>query len=111
MSAVTEASARPAAADADEPSATGLPASPAGPAEDDARVAMPPAIALPGLVQGMGFGLRPLGFNLNAQRRFGDDWQMRLSHRSDPFFTTSHPDHVKSLFNSKPNTTPAASWP
>ena len=69
---------------------------------------MPPAIALPRLLQGMGFGVRPLGFNLSAQRRFGDVWQMQLPTRADPFVVTSHPDHVKSLFTAKPDDAPSA---
>jgi cytochrome P450 len=69
---------------------------------------MPPAIALPRLLQGMGFGLRPLAFNLDAQRRFGDVWQMQLPTRRDPFIVTSHPDHVKSLFTARPDDAPSA---
>jgi cytochrome P450 len=63
---------------------------------------------LPGLVQGIGFGTRPLGFNLHAQRRFGDVWQMKLPTRTDRFVVTSHPDHVKSLFTAKPDDAPSA---
>ncbi len=69
---------------------------------------MPPAIPLPRLVQGLGFGLRPLGFNLSNQRRFGDVWQMKLPTRADAFVVTGHPDHVKSLFTAKPDDAPSA---
>ena len=69
---------------------------------------MPPAIQLPRLIQGMGFGLRPLGFNLSNQRRFGDVWQMRLPTRRDAFVVTCHPDHIKSLFTANPDDAPSA---
>src|SRR5207302_9255947 len=82
--------------------------SPAGPVEGGTPVAMPPAVGLPRLLQGAGFGLRPLGFNLNNQRRFGDVWQMRLPTRADAFVVTCHPDHVKSLFTAKPDDAPSA---
>src|SRR5438270_3069843 len=108
MSAVTEAASRSRAPETDEPAAASIQSSPAGPVEDDARIGMPPAIALPRLLQGMGFGVRPLGFNLNAQRRFGDLWQMKLPTRADAFVVTSHPDHVRSLFTAKPDEAPAA---
>src|SRR5437764_5079351 len=88
--------------------AAAITSSPAGPVEDDAAVVMPAAVPLPGLVQGIGFGLRPLGFNLGAQRRFGDVWQIQLPTRADPFVVTSHPDHVKSLFTAKPDEAPSA---
>src|SRR5437588_1524483 len=108
MSAVTEAASRSRAPETDEPAAASIQSSPAGPVEDDARIVMPPAIALPRLLQGMGFGLRPLAFNLDAQRRFGDVWQMQLPTRRDPFIVTSHPDHVKSLFTARPDDAPSA---
>jgi cytochrome P450 len=69
---------------------------------------MPPGIPLPRLLQGAGFGLRPLGFNLSNQRRYGDVWQMRLPTRADAFVVTGHPDHVKSLFTAKPDDAPSA---
>jgi cytochrome P450 len=84
------------------------PPSPAGPVEQATPIAMPPAIQLPRLIQGMGFGLRPLGFNLSNQRRFGDVWQMRLPTRRDAFVVTCHPDHIKSLFTANPDDAPSA---
>jgi len=110
MSAVSEAPSR--SGDAGQPVAEDghpdISSSPAGPVDDDVRIVMPPAIALPRLLQGMGFGLRPLAFNLDAQRRFGDVWQMQLPTRRDPFIVTSHPDHVKSLFTARPDDAPSA---
>jgi cytochrome P450 len=108
MSAVTEAAPSTAGP---EPGGTAdgtLAESPAGPVDDGTALAMPPAIRLPKLIQGVGFGVRPLGFNLNAQRRFGDVWQMKLPTRSDSFVVTCHPDHVKSLFTAKPDEAPSA---
>ena len=116
MSAVTEpkSSTREPGGAANEPSARpettqpGAPPSPAGPVDNDTPIAPPPAIQLPKLVQAMGFGLRPLGFNLGNQRRFGDVWQMRLPTRRDAFVVTCHPDHIKSLFTAKPGDAPSA---
>jgi cytochrome P450 len=108
MSAVTEAAAPSTAAPEGGAAAAGaLAPSPAGPVDDGTPIAMPPAIALPKLVQGIGFGVRPLGFNLNNQRRLGDVWQMKLPTRSDPFVVTAHPDHVKSLFTAPPDDVPS----
>ena len=110
MSAVTEqtqgAAVEPDGA-AQRPQAD-PPPSPAGPVEQATPIAMPPAIQLPRLIQGMGFGLRPLGFNLSNQRRFGDVWQMRLPTRRDAFVVTCHPDHIKSLFTANPDDAPSA---
>jgi cytochrome P450 len=110
MSAVTDAASGSTAARADETLEREghAPPSPAGPVERDTPIAMPPGIPLPRLLQGAGFGLRPLGFNLSNQRRFGDVWQMRLPTRSDAFIVTGHPDHVKSLFTAKPDDAPSA---
>jgi cytochrome P450 len=110
MSAVTEPAGGSTASEPDEPLAGSGSAgpSPAGPVEAGTPIAMPPAIPLPRLVQGLGFGLRPLGFNLSNQRRFGDVWQMKLPTRADAFVVTAHPDHVKSLFTAKPDDAPSA---
>jgi cytochrome P450 len=70
----------------------------AGPVDDSRLVRMPPADAMPRLLQTVRFGLRPMGFSLAARRKLGDVWQIRLLSQDDPFVITSHPDHVKSLF-------------
>jgi cytochrome P450 family 135 len=108
MSAVDEAALEAPAAEADAPSDNGFRPSPAGPVDKAEPIALPPAVRLPRLLQGAGFGLRPLGFNLSNQRRFGDVWQMRLPTRADAFVVTCHPDHVKSLFTAKPDDSPSA---
>jgi cytochrome P450 len=110
MSAVTETASGTTAAQADETLEREgeAPPSPAGPVGHDTPIAMPPGIPLPRLLQGAGFGLRPLGFNLSNQRRYGDVWQMRLPTRADAFVVTGHPDHVKSLFTAKPDDAPSA---
>jgi cytochrome P450 len=109
MSAVTEATAGVSGPDdSDELREGTAPPSAAGPVDETVPIAMPPAVGLPRLLQGAGFGLRPLGFNLSNQRRLGDVWQMRLPTRADAFVVTGHPDHVKSLFTAKPDDAPSA---
>jgi cytochrome P450 len=117
MSVVTD-QARRAAASRDEPAPTegGAPPSPAGPARPspagpaspDTPIELPPAVELPRLVQAMGFGFRPIGFNLHNQRRFGDVWRMQIPTRRDAFVVTCHPDHIKSVFTAKPDDAPSA---
>jgi cytochrome P450 len=109
MSVVTEQTGRAAAPEAEANSAEdGAPPSPAGPVDAGTPLALPPAIELPQLVQAMGFGLRPLTWNLHNQRRFGDVWRMRLPTRRDAFVVTCHPDHIKSVFTAKPDDAPSA---
>jgi cytochrome P450 len=113
MSAVTDSTTEQAVAREDhdgrsQPAEAGPPPSPAGPVDDGTPIALPPAIALPRLVQAMGFGLRPLGFNLSNQRRFGDVWQMEIPTRRNAFAVTCHPDHIKSVFTAKPDEAPSA---
>jgi cytochrome P450 len=74
---------------------------------DDIPVRMPPSIQLPRTLQTLRFARRPIGFNLRAQRQFGDVWQLRLASRSEPFVVTSHPDHVASLLKAKPHEAPS----
>ena len=108
MSAVVDANSRAGSAAGEDASPVEAPSSPAGPVDAGTPIAMPPAVRLPRLLQGAGFGMRPLGFNLNNQRRFGDVWQMRLPTRADAFVVTCHPDHIKSLFTAKPDEAPSA---
>src|SRR5437588_9054728 len=58
--------------------------SPAGPVEPDHRIRMPPARALPKFLQTVRFGMRPLGFSLEARRELGDGWQVQLTSRLEP---------------------------
>jgi len=81
--------------------------SPAGPVEPDHRIRMPPARALPKFLQTVRFGMRPLGFSLEARRELGDVWQVQLLSRVEPIVVTSHPDHVESLFKAKPADAPS----
>jgi cytochrome P450 len=83
------------------------PPSPAGPVDDGESVRMPPALGMPAWVQTIRFGTRPIAFNLNARRRFGDVWQLRILSRREPFVVTCHPDHVRSLMKAKPAEAPS----
>ncbi len=81
--------------------------SPAGPAEGELAVRMPPALGRSRLAQTLRFGLQPLEFNLQAREQLGDVWQVRLSSRDESFIVTCHPDHVESLFKAKPADAPS----
>jgi cytochrome P450 len=83
------------------------PVSPAGPIEADGSARMPPEMKLSRFQQTVRFGTRPMTFSLDARRRFGDVWQVRLLSRDLPFVVTSHPDHVKSLFTANPADAPS----
>jgi cytochrome P450 len=85
----------------------GPPASPAGPEPPDTATAMPPGLSGAPFLQGIGFGLRPMAFNLTAARRFGDVWTLRLPTRRDGFVVTSHPDHLESLLKASPDDAPS----
>jgi cytochrome P450 len=83
-------------------------ASPAGPLTDTtAPTLLPPALGLPAVVQTIRFGLRPFGFNFNAQRELGEVFRVNQLSREDHIVVTSHPDHVKALFTAKPAEAPS----
>ena len=84
-----------------------VPPSPAGPVEGESAIRLPPAVALPRLLQTLKFAARPLGFNLEPHRRFGDVWQISILSRDEPMAVTCHPDHVESLFKAKPEDAPS----
>ncbi len=83
------------------------PASPSGPVRASEPTRLPPGATMPPLVQTIRFGARPRGFNLRAQRRYGDVWQLRLLTRKDPFVVTCHPDHFRSLMTADPDDAPS----
>jgi cytochrome P450 len=88
----------------------------AGPVNPGTPIHMPPAIGLPGVLQGLRFARRPMTFALGAQRRFGDVWQIRMPTRSEAFVVTCHPDHLRSLLKADPADAPSLTresplWP
>jgi cytochrome P450 len=84
------------------------PPSIAGPVEAPLPTRMPPTIRPHSrFVQSIRFVGNPLAFNLQAQHRFGDVWQMGLLSRKDPFVVTCHPQHVRSLLTAKPDDAPS----
>jgi cytochrome P450 len=101
MSALTQETAAPQVAEGTAPG------SPAGPAEPDTAIRMPPARRLPKLLQTAHFARSPLKSNLAARRRFGDVWQTQLLTRDTAFVMTAHPDHVKSLMTAAPGDAPS----
>ena len=68
---------------------------------------LPPSLGIPGPLQGLRFARRPMSFALNAQRRFGDVWQIRVPTRSEAFVVTCHPDHLRSLLKADPGDAPS----
>ena len=83
------------------------PAGPIDPGEGGVTPVLPPGPELPSVLQGLRFAMRPLGFNLGAQRSFGDVWTLRLPTRPDGFVVTCHPDHVRSLLTADPADAPS----
>ncbi|MFZ0041228.1 MAG: cytochrome P450 [Solirubrobacteraceae bacterium] len=86
---------------------TAAPPSPAGPADSDVAVMLPPGPRVPSTLQGLRFATRPMGFNLGAARRYGDVWRLTLPTRRDGFVVTCHPDHAQSLLKAKPADAPS----
>jgi cytochrome P450 len=75
----------------------------AGPIEpaEMAALATPPDIPLPHLTQTMRFSIRQIEFVFRYRRELGEVFRMRGIIPGGPVIT-SHPDHVRSLFTSKP---------
>ncbi len=105
MSALAVAQTEPAVTSV--PEIGEAPASPAGPVEDSVLVRLPPTDRAPAWLQTVRFGERPMAFNLNAARRFGDVWQLQILSRREPFVVTCHPDHIRSLLKAKPSDAPS----
>jgi cytochrome P450 len=82
-------------------------ASPAGPVEPTTPISLPPLEPGRPLPQTLRLGLRPLEFALDARRRHGDVWRLRVISRREPFVVTSHPDHAQSLLQAKPGDAPS----
>ncbi len=97
---------------AEEPVAPGLvreaAASPAGPLEPEQAAALRevPVIDLPRSAQILRFSQRQIQFVFGARRRHGDVFRMRSALPGGPVITC-HPDHVRSLFTSKPDLAPS----
>ncbi|HEY5431100.1 MAG TPA: cytochrome P450 [Solirubrobacteraceae bacterium] len=90
------------------PEAAGAaPPSLAGPVDGTVPTRMPPGLDLAPALQGLRFGMRPMGFNLGAAARFGDVWQLRLPTQRQGFVVSSHPDHLRSLLIADPNDAPS----
>jgi cytochrome P450 len=70
-------------------------------------VRRPPAERGSPLRQGLRFAIRPMAFNLGAQRRHGDVWTIALPTRRDGFVVTCHPDHLESLLKADPADAPS----
>jgi cytochrome P450 len=77
--------------------------SPAGPIEaaEAAALATPPDIPLPKAAQTLRFSMRQIEFVFRWRRELGETFRMQGVIPGGPVIT-SHPDHVRSLFTSKP---------
>lgn len=82
------------------------PDSPAGPAEDGARVRLPPAVRWPRQIQTLRFSQRQIEFVFRARREHGEVFQMQAGIPGGTV-VTSHPDHVRSIFTAKPEQVPS----
>lgn len=85
------------------------PPSPAGPLpDDDARPPhLPPAIPLPSALQTLRFSMRQIEFVFHWRRRLGETFRFNGMLDDERIVITSHPDHVKSLFQAKPDDAPS----
>jgi cytochrome P450 len=88
-------------------SAAGAAPSPAGPVDDATPTRLPPGLGVAPALQGLRFGMRPIGFNLGAAARFGDVWELRLPTQRKGFVVSSHPDHLRSLLTADPGDAPS----
>jgi cytochrome P450 len=84
------------------------PSSPAGPTGPDEAAALPrpPVVPLPRLAQMLRFNQRQVEYVFGARRRLGEVFRMRTAMPGGPV-VTSHPDHVRSLFTTKPELVPS----
>ncbi|MGH2915327.1 MAG: cytochrome P450 [Solirubrobacteraceae bacterium] len=87
--------------------ASAVPASPAGPADQESPTAPPPGLDLPPIAQALRFVARPMALHINAQRTFGDVWTLRLPSQRSGWIVTSHPDHLRSLMTANPADAPS----
>ncbi len=68
---------------------------------------IPPGSRAPAVLQGLRFARRPMTFALDAQRRYGDVWRIRVPTRAEAFVVTCHPDHLRSLLKADPADAPS----
>ncbi len=85
---------------------SGAPSSPAGPAEAEDVIRLPPAIALAGRAQILRFSQRQIEFVFRARREYGEVFQMQAAIAGGTV-VSCHPDHARSLFTAKPEHVPS----
>jgi cytochrome P450 len=84
----------------------GAPSSPAGPAEAEEAIRLPPAIALGRRAQILRFSQRQIEFVFRARREYGEVFQMQAGITGGGV-VSSHPDHARSLFTARPEHVPS----
>ena len=80
--------------------------SPAGPADPGDAVRLPPAVALPAVLQMLRFSQRQIQFVFQARADLGDVFRMRAG-IAGGVTVTCDPDHVRSIFTAKPELVPS----
>ncbi len=81
------------------------PPSPAGPADRDDALHVPPMFPLSRALQTLRFSQRQIEFVFGARRQLGEVFQLHSV--VGDIVVTSHPDHVRSLFTAKPELVPS----
>lgn len=109
MEVATVETAAPAEPTTENPLLGEAPPSPAGALEPgSAPIALPPSLPDSALRQTIAFGSRPLPFFARAAREVGETFTFRIAGRDDLFVLSSHPDHTKALFTTRPELVPSA---
>lgn len=83
-----------------------VPNSPAGPADPDDAVRLPPPVRLPAPLQTLRFSKRQIEFVFRARRELGDVFLINAG-LSGGTVVTCHPDHARSLFTADPELVPS----
>jgi cytochrome P450 len=85
---------------------SGVPSSPAGPAEAEDAIRLPPAIALARRAQILRFSQRQIEFVFRARREYGEVFLMQAGIVGGTV-VSGHPDHARSLFTARPEHVPS----
>lgn len=83
------------------------PPSPAGPADADEPLRLPPSVALPRIAQTLRFSQRQIQFVFRSRRELGGTFMVRFVVIPGGTVVTDHPDHARSLFTAKPALVPS----
>ncbi|MBO0769388.1 MAG: cytochrome P450 [Solirubrobacterales bacterium] len=110
MTATAAAPSRPEASLLSAPEPPKYAPSPAGPVDTDTPIHLPPGSSRSRLRQTLAFATNPYNSALRDTAQYGEVWKMELLTRKDPFYASSHPDHIRSIFTAKPDDAPAINY-